>query len=199
MATDLGRVAVRPRAFNQGPAGMAIAGLGDASLEAPWATGRFRGRQAQITHQLFGVGQAREVASCGDGRDRHGELYTPQRLEGLNYRGEAPRFDPFLEFLFQTLEACGVFGDSPHILLEDDLLGWRQTDDFREPSEMCGAPIGLARIANVLAQEKGFQAILRSFEVTDAILTGATQIANGFVIDLGDVDGGEVARTHQPG
>ena len=64
---------------------------------------------------------------------------------------------------------------------------------------MRGAPIGLARIANVLAQEKGFEARRRGFEVTETIFTGATQIANGFVIDLGDVDGGEVARTHQPG
>jgi hypothetical protein len=84
MATDLGRVAGRPRAFNQGPAGMAMAGLGEASLGTPWATGICRGRQAQITHQRFGVGQAREVSSCGDGRDRPGELYTPQRLEGLH-------------------------------------------------------------------------------------------------------------------
>jgi toxin ParE1/3/4 len=37
------------------------------------------------------------------------------------------------------------------------------------------------------------------FEVTDAILTGATQIAHGVVLDLGDVDGGEVARPYQPG
>jgi hypothetical protein len=97
------------------------------------------------------------------------------------------------------LEAFGVFGDRPHIRLEDELAGGGRTDDFHEPSEMCGAPISLARLANVLAQEKGLEAILRSFEVTDAILTGATQISNGFVIDLGDVDGGEVARTPQPG
>ena len=92
-----------------------------------------------------------------------------------------------------------MFADRPHILLEDDLLGRRRTDDFREPSEMCGAPIGLARIANVPAQEKGFETLLGGFEVTDAILTGATQIANGVVLDLGDVDGGEGARTQQPG
>jgi hypothetical protein len=86
-AADLRGIAVRPRAFNQGPAGMAIPGLGDVPLGAPWATGIFRGRQAQITHQRFRGGNTCEVASCGDGRDRHGELYTPPRLEGLNYGG----------------------------------------------------------------------------------------------------------------
>jgi hypothetical protein len=64
---------------------------------------------------------------------------------------------------------------------------------------MRGAPMGLARLAKVLAQEEGVEAILRGFEGTDAILTSATQVAKGFVIELGDVDGGEVARTHQPG
>ena len=36
MTTDLGRVAVRPRSFNKGPAGMAIAGLGDDPWERRW-------------------------------------------------------------------------------------------------------------------------------------------------------------------
>jgi hypothetical protein len=57
----------------------------------------------------------------------------------------------------------------------------------------------LARRAHVLAQEKGVAARLRSVAVTDARRTGATPLANGFVIDLGDVDGGEVARTPPPG
>ena len=87
MATDLRWIAVRPRALNQGPAGMMIPGLGDAPLGASWATGIFRGRQAQISHQLFGVGKAREVAEFGDGCDRHSELDTPQRLEGLDHWG----------------------------------------------------------------------------------------------------------------
>jgi hypothetical protein len=87
MATDPRWIAVRPCTFNQGPAGMMIAGLGEAPLGALWATGIFRGRQAQIAHQRFGVGNAREVSSFGNGRDRHGELYTPQGLEGLDYWG----------------------------------------------------------------------------------------------------------------
>ncbi len=162
-ATDLGRIAVRPRAFNQGPAGMAMTGLGDAPLGAPLATGICRGRQAQITHQLLWVGNARKVSPCSDGRDRHGEL------------------------------------DRPHVLLEDDWLRGRRTDDCRQPSERRRAPMGLARIAHVLSQEKGVEAIRRGVAVTETLFTGAMQISHGFVIDLGDVDGGEVARTHQPG
>jgi hypothetical protein len=87
MATTLGRIAVRPRPFNQGPAGRAMASLGDAPLGAPWATGLFRGRQAQITYQLSWVGKGREVSQCGAGSDRHGELHAPPSLEGLDPRG----------------------------------------------------------------------------------------------------------------
>jgi hypothetical protein len=104
-----------------------------------------------------------------------------------------------LRATFPTADKVGDFmgfnivDDSPHVLLEDELLCWRRTTDCREPSERRGALIGLARIANVLAQENGWEAILRGFEVKATIFTGATQIANGVVIDLGDVDGGEVA------
>lgn len=199
MATELRRLAGRPRACHQGPAGRTIAGLGEAALGAPWATGICRGRQAQSTQQLCGVGNAREVSACGDGRDRHGALAPPPSLEGLNDWGEAPSVDPLLECLFQTLEACGGFGDRPPIRLEDELVGGRRTADCREPAAMCGAPLGRARRAKGLAQEQGFQALRRSFEVTEAILTGATQLAHGCGIALGDVDGGEVARTHPPG
>jgi hypothetical protein len=87
MATDRSRMAVRPRALNQGPAGVMMPGLGDTPLGAPWATGLLRGRQARITPQLFGVGKASEVSEFGDGRDRHRELGTPQSLEGPDHWG----------------------------------------------------------------------------------------------------------------
>ena len=92
-----------------------------------------------------------------------------------------------------------MFGDGAHIFLEDDLLRWGGTDDFTEPPEMGRAPGGPARIADILPQEKGFEAKFRGLEVADDIFTRPTQIPNGFIIDLGDVDGGEVARAHQPG
>jgi hypothetical protein len=59
--------------------------------------------------------------------------------------------------------------------------------------------MGRARIAHVLAPEHGLQARLRSGAVTAASLPGATPLAPGGVIDLGAGDGGEVARTPQPG
>ena len=55
MPADFGRVAIGPGAFDQGTAGMGIARLGDAALATPLATGVFRGREAQIIHELSGV------------------------------------------------------------------------------------------------------------------------------------------------
>jgi hypothetical protein len=75
--------------------------------------------------------------------------------------------------LCQTLEACGRLGDRPHVLLEDDWRRGRRTDDFREPSEMRGEPIALARIAHVLAQANGVEAILRGAAVPETLFTGA--------------------------
>jgi hypothetical protein len=50
-----------------------------------------------------------------------------------------------------------VFVDGAHVFLEDDLLSGCGTDHFREPSEMGGVPGGLARLADIVPQQKGFQ------------------------------------------
>jgi hypothetical protein len=69
-----------------------------------------------------------------------------------------------------------VLGDSPHVLLEDDLLRWSRTDDFRESSEMRGAPMGLARRAHVLAQAKGVAARRRSRRASAATCGTSTGV-----------------------
>jgi hypothetical protein len=148
---DVGRVPLGPSPFDHGTTRMRRPRCGHAARLTTAPTGICRGRQPQIMHALAGMLDARQVAQFGHGGHGDGALDTPQRREGLDHGSEAPSFDPFLEFLVQALEAFGVFADSPHILLEDDLLGWRWTDDFREPSEMCRAPMGRPRIATVLS------------------------------------------------
>ena len=89
-----------------------------------------------------------------------------------------------MEFLFQTLEAFGVFGDRPHVFLEDDLLRRGGTDDLAEPPEVGRAPGGPARIADILPQEKGFEPKLGGLEIADGIFTSPAQVPNGFILDL---------------
>jgi hypothetical protein len=54
-AAHVGRRAIRPSAFDQGTAGIRVAGCRDAALATPCTTGVCRRRQAQVTHKLAGV------------------------------------------------------------------------------------------------------------------------------------------------
>ena len=72
--------------------------------------------------QLSGVIEARQVAQFRHRGHRHGELDAAQGLEGLDHGREAPGLHLLVEFLFQTLEAFGLFGDGLDVFLKDDLL-----------------------------------------------------------------------------
>jgi hypothetical protein len=43
------------------------------------------------------------------------------------------------------------------------------------------------------------QSKLGVFEITEGILTGSAEVANGFVFHLGDIDHGEIPRARQAG
>lgn len=128
MAAHFGRIAIGPSAFDQGTAGMGVAGLRDAALATPFTTRVCRRRQAQGTHELAGGIKTGQIAQLGDDGDGHGALDATQGLEGRDHRGQTPSFHLRAEFLGKTLEAFGVCGDSPNVFLEDDLLGWGRTD-----------------------------------------------------------------------
>jgi hypothetical protein len=192
MAAHVGRIAIRPSAFDQGTAGMRVAGFRDAALATPFTTGVFRRRQAQVTHELAGGINTGQIAQVGDNGDGHGELHATQGLEGPDHRGQTPSFHRLVECLFKTLEAFGVFGDGPNVFLEDHLLRWRRTDDLRQPSEVGGAPIGLARLADILPQEQGFEAAFGGLEIAQGIFASAAQVPDGFVRDLWDIDRGQI-------
>ena len=110
----------------------------------------------------------------------------------LDHRGQTPSFHLLVEFLFKTLEVFGVFGDGPHVFLEDELLGWSRTDHFREPPEVGRAATGLARIANILPEEKGLEAAFGGFEIAQGIFASAAQVPDGFVRDLWHLDRGQI-------
>jgi hypothetical protein len=69
---------------------------------------------------------------AGDG---HGELHTPQRLQGLDHRLRPPGLHLLVEFVFETLQALSVLVHGPDIFLEDDLLRRGRTDHLREPAQ----------------------------------------------------------------
>jgi hypothetical protein len=111
--------------------------------------------------------------------------------------GQAPAFH-FVEALaLETLQPLLLLGHRADILLEHDLLGPRRADDLQQPTEMGGGPVGSSLVVNVLAQQKGFQAVLRGLEVSHGVLAPSTQVPNGFVLDPRDVDRLEITAAHQ--
>jgi len=198
MAADLSRVAVSPGAFDEGAAGVGVAGLGDAAQAAHRATGVFAGGEAQVAHELAGVIEAGKIPEFSNESERDGELHAAQGLDSFHDRTPAPGFDRRLEFALQALEAVLVFGDRPHVLLEDDLLGWGRTDDLGEPSQVSRAPAGAPLIADILPQQESFEAVLGGLEIGHGILASAAEVPNGLVFDCWDIDRGEVAGAHEP-
>src|SRR5262249_12523649 len=104
-----------------------------------------------------------------------------------------------VEFLVETLVAFGVFSDRPDIFLKDDVLRRGRADALREPPEMGWAPMSLARVADIMAEQEGFEAKLGVLEIAEGIFTGPRQVPNGFIFHLGDRDHGEIARARQAG
>jgi hypothetical protein len=178
---------------------MRIPSLGNRSLPASLTAGVFGGDQAQIFHQLAGMLEAGQVAAFGHEGHRDGELDAPQRLQRLDHRLQEPGFHMVLEFLLQPLEAFGLFIDCPDVFWEDDLLRGGGTDHFGEPPEMGWAPGGPARIPDILPQQESLEPELGGLEVPQGIFAGTGKIADGFVLDCGDIDRCKIARAHQAG
>ena len=98
----------------------------------------------------------------------------------------------FVEFLFETLEAFGGLGDRADIFLEAELLSGGGTDDLGEPPQMSRAPRGVACIADIVSEQQGVEPELGGLEIADGSFTRAAEIPNGFIFDLGHIDGGEI-------
>ena len=97
-----------------------------------------------------------------------------------------------LEFLFETLEAFGMLLNGMDLFLKDNLLSRCGADDFREPPEVGWAPISPSHVTDILSQPQGVETELGVFEIADGIFTRPSEIANGFIFDFGDIDGGEI-------
>jgi hypothetical protein len=197
VATDVGGIPVGPGAFDQGAAGMGVPGCGDRPLSASLPAGIFCRDQAEICHQLSGILAAGQVAEFG--HEGHGDdtLDAPQRWQRLDHGLQAPGVPVVVQCLLQSLQAFGVRSDSANICLEHHR--WRRcgTDHCGEPPEMGRAPGGPARIPDILPEQAGFETELGRFEIPHGIFAGAGEIAHGFVLDRGDIHGGEIPRAHQ--
>lgn len=104
-----------------------------------------------------------------------------------------------LEFLLQSLEAVAVFIDGADLCLQNDVLRRGRTNDLREPSAVSRAPIGPATVTDIVSEPKGCETKLGSFAIADGIFTRPRKVANGFIVDRGDIHRGESARARRSG
>ena len=84
-----------------------------------------------------------------------------------------------------------MFGHCVDIFLKDNLLRWGGTDYFTEPTQMGWAPIGSSRIADIVPQQEGFEPQLGRFQLPEGVFTRPAQVANGLIVDGGDIHRGE--------
>src|SRR5437773_1240381 len=104
MATDLRRIPIGPRPFDQGPSRMAVAGLRDATLVSALPRGVLRRREPEVAHQLSRRVEAGEVAHFGNERDRAGEVETAEGLDGFHDRVPPPRLHRGVQLRLQAPE-----------------------------------------------------------------------------------------------
>ena len=128
--TDFGRIPVGPGAFDQSPSRMGVTRFGHRTLPAMVASRVLRGNQPQEFHQFSWVLTTRQVTDFGHHGDGHGELHTPQGLEGLDHGMQAPRWHLCVQFRVEPLEAFGMLSTRTDVFLKDDLLRRCWTDDF---------------------------------------------------------------------
>ena len=82
---------------------------------------------------------------------------------------QTPRLHVILQFLFETLEAFGVFVHRSDIFLKDDLLSRGWTAYLGEPPEMGRAPVGPARVADIVSEQEGFETEFGVLEIAEGI------------------------------
>ena len=75
-----------------------------------------------------------------------------------------------VECLVEPLEAFGVCGDGTDLCLKDHWLRWGRADPFRKPAEMGWAPMGPARVADIVSAHERLEAKLRVLEIAEGIV-----------------------------
>jgi hypothetical protein len=155
--------------------------------------------QAEIVHELRGVGNTGAVPAFGHGRYCPSTLHTPQDLAGLNHWGPAPRVHLDVACLRQALEVFSRHSHHPDICLEDALFGGSGANDLRKPAPVGWWPSRVTGRADSRPQEHGVEPLLGRLEVADGLFTGAPQVPQGVVFARGDRDLGENPRAPEPG
>ena len=98
-------------------------------------------------------------------------MNAPESLERLDDGLEAPGFHLRVQFVFQTLEAFGLFGHRLDIFLKDNVLRRGGTHHLAEPAQLGWAPSGAPCIADIVPEQEGFETQLGRFQIPEGVFT----------------------------
>ena len=158
-----------------------------------------RGDQAEVRHQLARMREPANIADLRDETHRRDKRDPAQRLQRLDDRGPPPRGRELPELVGEALDTAFGFVDRVAVLLQRDVLQGEGETEVGQPPAIRSGPAGATRIAAVLPEQEGLQAMFRLGAQADRIFPCPHEIAQGFIVWRGNVDRREFAGAMQPG
>ena len=104
-------------------------------------------------------------------------------MKGLDHQLKTPGVHLLVECLCETLPAFGVLVHGSDIGLEDDLVRRGRTPHFRASVPVGRTPGSLARIADIMPQQKRVEPERGGLESPNGVCPRSAPIAAGFVFD----------------
>lgn len=175
-----------------------IARFRDPALPTAAATRVLRRNQSDERRQLPRVVKAREIAELGDNGERDEELDAAQSLQRLDDWIEVPRGRALEEFGIDPLDPIDLFIDRSDRFLKHDLLRRCRTHHLREVAAVGVVPGRSPDVVPPQAKQERLQSQLRVLPRDPRGVPGATEVAEGFVLDRRHVDGREIPGAQQP-
>jgi hypothetical protein len=111
---------------------------------------------------------------------------------------EAPGVHLRVECECQTPQPFRLCSNRLDVCLQDHVWRGCGTEHLAEPAQVGWAPVGSPGRADIVPQHEGFEPQLGCLQVPQGLCPRPTQVAEGFIVDRRDRDGGEVARAHEP-
>ncbi len=192
LGADFGWNPVVGSLFDENPAGMGIAAFTDPALSFARATGVFGGNEAEVGHELLGVLETAEGADFRDGDHGGDEFEAFEGHHGIDERFALPVILELKHGLFESGDALDVEVDGGEVVFENPVVGGIREGEMTKVSFVCFGPMGFSVVVVAEASQEGEEAGFGSAEVIDDISAGATEVTNGFVGGVGNIDGNEV-------
>ena len=192
LGADLGRDAVVGGLLNEDPAGVGIAAFADAALPFGGAAGVLSRHQSEEGHELFGMFEAAEAADLRDSDHGSDELKALEGHHGFDERFALPVVEEVKHGSLDLLDALMMEVHGGKVVFEDDVVRGIGKGQMAQVAFVFFGPVGLAGVVVAEAAEHGQEAGFGPPQIIDRIGSCPTEVANGFVDGVRDVDRDEI-------